>query len=545
MNNINAFALSGILIAVSSFSFGIFVLVKGYSNRSNIVWSIFSFSVGIWGAGAYFIGIAKSQEEALLMWKLAHIGIIFIPVFFLHYVDLFLKKYNYTKIVTVYLLGFLFLFLDLFTDFFIKNVRFVFNSFYYDSPPTPIYVVFVILWLIGIIYPHCVLLKALYKEEGIRKQRIKLFFIATIIGFLGGLTSFLPVFGIDIYPYLNFTVPLYPAIMSYAITRYQLLNIRYFTAQIIIAIMNVIAFSYIFASETYHEYIIKSAFFVAIAFTSLLLKRSFDQEIKQKERLKQLAKELEKTNIKLVELDKAKNEFISIAAHQLRTPPTVIKGYVAMALEEINNVKGCKNVEEYLMRAQDSNERLIELVEDILDISRIESGKIQYHFEDNQDCEKILDGLYEAFEVRAKKKGLKMILKKTSKNLPKIRMDSKRIREVISNLIDNAIKYTQRGQVVVEQKLVDNGKKIRIEVSDTGVGIAPEDMPNLFKKFSRGTDTGRLGADGTGLGIYVGKKIIKAHHGEIWAESEGVNKGSKFIIELPVVWKEEWLNENN
>ena len=309
--------------------------------------------------------------------------------------------------------------------------------------------------------------------------------------------------------------------------------------QLVAGFVMVITFVQIVISNTMQEFLVRIFLFIIITFFFYLVFKATKEINKQKERFRVLAEELERTNRKLVELDGAKNEFISIAAHQLRTPPTVIKGYITMALEEVDENKSVKSIKEYLRRALNSNERLIELIEDILDISRIESGKIQYHFEDNQNCENILDDLYKAFEVKAKKKGLKMILKRSSKPLPKIKMDSKRIREVISNLIDNAIKYTQKGKVIIEQKLSDDGEKVRTEISDTGVGIAKKDMPNLFKKFSRGMDTARLGSDGTGLGIYVGRKIVRAHHGKIWAESEGVNRGSKFIVELLIKWSEE------
>ena len=111
-------------------------------------------------------------------------------------------------------------------------------------------------------------------------------------------------------------------------------------------------------------------------------------------------------------------------------------------------------------------------------------------------------------------------------------MDEEKIRQVVMNLIDNGIKYTKQGSVTI--KLEQAEKKIIFSVADSGMGIRPEDMVNLFKKFSRGTGTSLIHTEGTGLGLYVARMMIEAHHGKIWAESDGEGKGSKFCFELPV-----------
>lgn len=314
------------------------------------------------------------------------------------------------------------------------------------------------------------------------------------------------------------------------------MNMKTISMQIAMSFVAIITFIEIIMADTVQEFLVRFFLLVIMVFFFFLMLKTIKETNNQKNKLENLARKLKKTNKKLVKLDDAKNEFISIVAHQLRTSPTIIKGYVNMALEEEGDNLNEKT-KDYLKRTLISNERLIELVKDILDISRIESGKIQYNFEDNQDCEKIVDEVYKSFKVRAKEKGLSLVLKKSEIPLPKIKMDSKRIREVLSNLVDNAIKYTKKGKVTIEEKNINN-EKIRIVVSDTGVGILKKDMPNLFKKFSRGTNSERLGTEGTGLGIYVGRKMVKIHHGKIWAESDGINKGSKFIVELPVTWAE-------
>ena len=139
--------------------------------------------------------------------------------------------------------------------------------------------------------------------------------------------------------------------------------------------------------------------------------------------------------------------------------------------------------------------------------------------------------MVEELSGNAKKKSLVLEYKPPVKSLPLIKMDEEKIRQVVMNLVDNAIKYTKQGNIAVSLELLNHNLKLC--VADLGMGIKPDDMVNLFKKFSRGTGTFLVHTEGTGLGLYVARMMIEAHHGNIWAESDGVGKGSKFCFELP------------
>ncbi|MGA1840296.1 MAG: ATP-binding protein [bacterium] len=222
----NLFASLGILIGITSFIFGLFVFLKNKNNKINILWFLFTIQVAIWGFGGAKIGITKDIKSAFLYWKVAHIGIIMMPVFFLHFVFTFLKIKKPKITIATYIISFIFLFCNLFTDKFISNMRYVFDSFYYDSPPGLIYIPFVIFFGLVIIYAHYELYNAHKKAKGTKKRQIQYFFLATFIGFSGGSISFLPVFKIDVYPFLNLAIALYPIIMTYAIIKYHLLDIK-------------------------------------------------------------------------------------------------------------------------------------------------------------------------------------------------------------------------------------------------------------------------------------------------------------------------------
>lgn len=121
---------------------------------------------------------------------------------------------------------------------------------------------------------------------------------------------------------------------------------------------------------------------------------------------------------------------------------------------------------------------------------------------------------------------------KLPEQLPLVKIDLEKIRQVLINLIDNAIKYTKQGSITVSLKAIN--QKIQFCVSDSGVGISKNDLPKLFKKFSRGKTISRIHTEGTGLGLYVARKMVEAHNGKIWAESKGENRGSQFYFQLPV-----------
>ena len=220
----NLFAISGLLIGVTSSTLGLFVYLKDRKNELNRMWAIFALAVAVWGFGGYNIATASDESAALLWWRLTHVGIIAIPVLFFHFVYKFLDLKRPKTLTFVYVIGAAFLLTNA-TDLFIREVRFVFNEFYYDSPPGPVYPYFVLFFFGMIIYSHYELLKAYQHASGTRRNQIRYFFLATVVGFSGGSTSFLPVFEIDLYPILNFTVPLYPILMSYAIVRYRLMDI--------------------------------------------------------------------------------------------------------------------------------------------------------------------------------------------------------------------------------------------------------------------------------------------------------------------------------
>lgn len=233
---------------------------------------------------------------------------------------------------------------------------------------------------------------------------------------------------------------------------------------------------------------------------------------------------------KFYEEDKLKSEFISIASHELLTPTAAIEGYLSMLLDK--DVKpNAKQKSEYLQRAFDSSRRLADLVKDLLSVSRIESGRIKIVPSD-VDILTLVKQAADELQNNAKAKKLSLSVVEPKKSLPKVSADPDRILQVCINLINNAIKYTPSGEIVVKVELKSD--HVVVSVTDSGIGISKTDQRHLFEKFHRIDNPATAGIMGTGLGLYIVKNIITLSGGEVGVESES-GRGSTFSFSLPVV----------
>lgn len=334
----------------------------------------------------------------------------------------------------------------------------------------------------------------------------------------------------SIYLYSPLGIVVFSFILTIAIARYKFLNIKLALAQVLTYAIWILIASQFFFVETTINYILTAFTLVAAFLLGIFLIRSVKSEMRRAEELQALTGMLSAANERLRVLDKAKSEFVSIASHQLRTPLTALKGFTSLLMEgDYGSIP--ESVREVLEKMRVSNDHLIHLVEDLLSISRIESGKMQYRLM-NWDLSEIVRGVNDLLSNKAKEKGIELTLLPSGERIPEILIDGDKIREVITNIVDNAIKYSNEGFVHVSVEKVASG--VRVTVADSGVGIDPRDLPYLFEKFSRGHNTKRLSASGTGLGLFVARNIVKAHGGRIWAESDGIDRGSRFILELPL-----------
>ncbi len=237
---------------------------------------------------------------------------------------------------------------------------------------------------------------------------------------------------------------------------------------------------------------------------------------------------LKKSEEQTQDLEQQKIHFLSLLYHQLWTPLTTIKGYSSMILEgsfgKINS-----EAQTAVEAIYQSSQQLIDITENYLNASRIELGKLNYKFE-KLDLDILTKQVIDKFKPFAERKELNLDLEIATGENYSILADSDQLAQVVNNLIDNAIKFTEKGKAEVSLSRTETG--IRLTVKDTGMGISSETMPTIFEKFARSKDFSQSYAPGTGLGLYISKQIIEAHNGKIWAESDGKNLGSTFIVEL-------------
>lgn len=217
-------------------------------------------------------------------------------------------------------------------------------------------------------------------------------------------------------------------------------------------------------------------------------------------------------------IERLKTEFVSIVAHQLRTPLSAIKWTLRMILDK-DMGKITEEQEELLEKTYQSNERMIKLINDLLNVARIEEGRFLGAIK-KQDISEALEKDLILFKQAISKNGLKFEFQKPEEELPKIKFDSEKISVAFHNLIDNAIQYTNsNGAIKVSIKNLKEQRQILISFEDTGIGIPQEQQSKVFKKFFRGENAMREKPDGSGLGLFIAKNIIEAHNGKIWFES--------------------------
>lgn len=223
-----------------------------------------------------------------------------------------------------------------------------------------------------------------------------------------------------------------------------------------------------------------------------------------------------------------KRDFVANVSHELRTPLASIKGYTETLLGGALDDKGI--LKKFLTIIDRHANRMTALIEDLLTLSKLESHQMPMTFEP-LNIKNIISGVIQGFEKQVKDKGIEIIMDITDGEIPKVMGDKGRLEQVVVNLVDNAIKYTNDGVVKVVAKKVEN--VLRVDVEDTGIGIPEKDIPRIFERFYR-VDKGRsreLG--GTGLGLAIVKHIIQGHNGKIWVESR-LGTGTTFSFTLPL-----------
>ena len=391
---------------------------------------------------------------------------------------------------------------------------------------------FVLVVIYLIIRSFVILVKKTRKAEGVQKRQLTLMFLGLLITFfllvifnfllpaLFDILSLSPLGAIFILPFIIFT--------AYAIIKYRLFNVKVIVTELITFALWIFILVRTLISGSTQDQIANATLLVFTIVMGILLIKSVRQEVSQREKLEVLTKELEAANDKLKDLDRLKTEFLSLASHQLRSPLTAIKGYTSMLLDGSFGTVSADQ-KEAIDRVFQSSQHLTKIVEDLLNVTKIEQGGMKYEMAPF-DFAKSVKELADDLSITAQKKGLALTFETDNKEPYTVNGDMEKIRQVILNLIDNSIKYTQTGFIHVKVEKKTPGK-ILFSNTDSGMGMTPEIKETLFQKFSRG-EGGKVNTGGSGLGLYLAKQITEAHKGRVWVESPGKGLGSTFFVEL-------------
>lgn len=224
----------------------------------------------------------------------------------------------------------------------------------------------------------------------------------------------------------------------------------------------------------------------------------------------------------------AKSQFISMASHEVRTPLTAMKEGIRLVLEEVTGPLN-RDQKELLDIAQRNLDRLARLINDLLDFQKLGSGKVDFDMQEN-DINLVVTEIAQTMRPLIKEKQLQLVTE-LDQSVPKIVFDKDRITQVLTNVVNNAIKFTEQGTITVTTDRRDN--TVQVSVKDTGYGITNEDLPKLFREFEQLASSKQRKTGGSGLGLAISRQIIKQHNAKIWAQSE-TGKGTTVHFVLPI-----------
>ena len=387
------------------------------------------------------------------------------------------------------------------------------------------------------VYGFTILYKEYWKTKN-KARKATLFFVGlgvfvpAIISMLSNMIlPFMHYYSINWLGQLS--VGLAPLFIIYGIYKYKIFNLELFVAEFLVLLLSLQSFAGFLMSDGGVQKTMAFSSLILILVLGTWLLKNIKEEHEARKVLEEKVQELHKTNEHIRALTRKKSEFLSIATHQLRAPLAVMKGQLSMVLEGAYGDIDDK-LKVTLKKIFKSMSQMSQTITDFLNVSRIEQGKMRFNMR-TIDLNELLKSIYDELKDLADKKSLTFTLEYcngSDDKLP-VYVDSAKLRHVLYNLIENSIKYTEKGFVKISA-CRDSGK-VLIKIQDSGIGIGKDELKTLFDKFIRSKNVYGINVEGSGLGLYIAREVVRAHNGRIWAQSEGVGKGATFTVELPAV----------
>lgn len=525
-----------ILIDIIGIWLGVWVYSSDRKSKVNQYFLVMIILALFWITLCYFSGIlVNNLDVSLVLAKLAYgmTILFFIPFYYfsLNFVNEE-HRFSYLKVLIIGFSITLF-FVSLFTNFMVKNMVFVNNGVVpYLGDGKFIYFGFIFVVSLFIISRF---LKKYFASLDKEKLKLQYFLVGififivvnlifnVILAFREGIARY--------YQIGNYSIIFFLAFTAYATVKQNLFGIKILLTALLVSFIAVLlSMDILIFTESLVLQFFKVIGLIAFLYLGRSLIMSVLEEEKMVEKMKKLNNELAQANGSLKEMIEMKTSFLHIVSHQLRTPLTAMRGYVSMWQEGDFDDFTPRKMNEMKKRIANNTERLNNLVNEMV-VAMESEGGIKLNFE-KVNVEEIIKNNIEFMKANYEKKKLYIRYRKIDKNIPRIDGDAKYLANAFMNLIDNAEKYTQKGGLKI--KIGREGDNIKIEFSDTGVGIKPVDRIKLFHKFARGESSSLINPNGSGLGLFIIKQIIRDHHGTIQFDSEGEGKGTTFIVTLPI-----------
>jgi signal transduction histidine kinase len=525
---LNYYSISLFLGGVVAIFSGAAVYFNASKREEGVAWMLLNLSTAIWSFGYFSMIVSDKKQVAFISDQILHYGAILIPIFYLLFILKLVRVFGvYKKVFFSIVPITLFFLIYCGSALYVRDV-FPKGPFNFVPDAGPLYIYFTMYFFAVTVFAQAVLYEAIKNAPKEDRTRLWWVFFSSVFGFIGGGSVFFLTFNVPINPYFLPLFAFYPIIITVAILRYKLFNVKIISTELLSGALWIVLLFRTLLSDRLSDQIINGFVFLFTTVFGILLVQSVYREVKQREKIQKLALDLERANDKLQELDKLKSEFLSLASHQLRGPLTAIKGYASEIMEgDFGELP--KHLESPVKTIFTSCQSLTDLVEDFLIISRIEQGRMKYEMVKFNLAELATQVLNE-IKPNIDGKGLTL---NTKIEDAFIFADRLKMKQILANIIDNSIKYTPAGSILVS--VYKKNDMAVFSVKDTGVGVKKETIEKLFQKFSRAEDASKANILGTGLGLYLAKQIIVAHGGRIWVESEGEGKGSEFFVELKTV----------
>lgn len=312
------------------------------------------------------------------------------------------------------------------------------------------------------------------------------------------------------------------ATLTYLMVRFRAFNVRVLGAQALVIAIIAFLFAALFVRTIQNVRYVLIGTIILVVFMGAMLIRGVLREVRQRERIERLAKDLEKANEQQIIL-------IHFITHQIKGFVTKSRNLFSMLLEgDYGQVP--EPMKPMLEEGLKSDTKGVDTIQEILNAANIKSGKVTYA-KTPVNIKELTEDIVKDLKPNAEAKGLALTVMASEGDFT-ITGDKMQLVNAVKNLVDNSIKYTPSGRVDIS--LARDKEKVRLVIKDTGVGITPEDMKVLFTEGGHGKESSKVNVESTGFGLYIVKNIIEAHQGKVWVESEGAGKGSTFIVELPV-----------